>query len=149
VDNLVVNIFKSLPQSVEVTRVEYEGPAVSIYIKNPKALDQNFSEVVKKLAKDLKKRVIIKADPSVRKSEQETKEIIKSLVPETAEVVDVKFDDVMGEVIIKAKKPGLVIGKGGSLQQRIFFETLWKPVIVREPPIKSKMLDSIMSHIVK
>lgn len=147
-DNLVVNIFKSLPQSVEVTRVEYEGPVVSIYIKNPKALDQNFSEVVKKLAKDLKKRVIIKADPSVRKSEQETKEIIKSLVPETAEVVDVKFDDVMGEVIIKAKKPGLVIGKGGSLQQRIFFETLWKPVIVREPPIKSKMLDSIMSHIV-
>lgn len=147
-ENPVLIIYKSIPESAQVTRVEYEGPAIAIYIRNPQALDGTLNDTVKKIAKEVKKRIVIKADPSVRKDERETKEIIKNLVPPEAELVDVKFDDVMGEVIIKAKKPGLVIGKGGSLQQRIFFETSWRPVIVREPPIHSKMLDSIMSHIV-
>ena len=35
--------------------------------------------------------------------------------------------------MIKARKPGLVIGKGGTVLQKIFAETKWKPVIVREP----------------
>jgi len=91
---------------------------------------------------------VVKADPSVRKDQRETTEIIKATVMPEAEIVDIKFDDVMGEVIIKAKKPGLVIGKGGQIQQKIFMETKWRPLIVREPPIKSRMLDNIMSHIV-
>ncbi|BCU67342.1 hypothetical protein HS7_07790 [Sulfolobales archaeon HS-7] len=148
VDNLILTIYKSIPKEANVSRVEYEGPVVAIYVKNPSALSDNFSEVVRKIAKEVKKRVVIKADPSIRKSEKETTEIIKNLVPPEAELVDVKFDEVMGEVIVKAKKPGLVIGKSGTLQQKIFFETSWRPVIVREPPIHSRMLDSIMSHIV-
>ncbi len=74
-------------------------------------------------------------------------EIIKNEVPQEAQISDIKFDDDLGEVMIKAKKPGLVIGKGGSIQQRIFANTFWRAVIIREPPIKSRILDNIMEHL--
>jgi len=136
-----------LPKEAQISRIEFEGPAIAVYVKNPEAVIDKM-EAVRKVAKEIKKRVVVKADPSVRKDQRETTEIIKATVMPEAEIVDIKFDDVMGEVIIKAKKPGLVIGKGGQIQQKIFMETKWRPLIVREPPIKSRMLDNIMSHIV-
>jgi len=143
--NIVSSIYNEL-KDLGITRIEYEGPTIAVYVKKP-ALAIEKGEVVKKLAKDIKKRIIIKADPSVRKDKKEAEEIIKNLVPQEAQIVDIKFDEDLGEVLIKAKKPGLVIGKGGSLQQKIFAETFWKAEIVREPPIKSRTYDSILEHI--
>jgi len=145
--NIIASLMGGLPKEAQISRIEFEGPAIAVYVKNPEAVIDKM-EAVRKVAKEIKKRVVVKADPSVRKDQRETTEIIKATVMPEAEIVDIKFDDVMGEVIIKAKKPGLVIGKGGQIQQKIFMETKWRPLIVREPPIKSRMLDNIMSHIV-
>lgn len=128
--NTISLIYSEL-KDLGITRIEYEGPTIAVYVKKPTMVTEK-GEVIKKIAKDIKKRIIIKADPSVRKDKKEAVEIIKNIVPTEAEIVDIKFDDDLGEVLIKAKKPGLVIGKGGSLQQRIFAETFWKAEIVRE-----------------
>ncbi|ACP45642.1 beta-lactamase domain protein [Sulfolobus islandicus Y.G.57.14] len=143
--NTISLIYSEL-KDLGITRIEYEGPTIAVYVKKPTMVTEK-GEVIKKIAKDIKKRIIIKADPSVRKDKKEAVEIIKNIVPTEAEIVDIKFDDDLGEVLIKAKKPGLVIGKGGSLQQRIFAETFWKAEIVREPPIRSRTYDSILEHI--
>ncbi|TRM84953.1 beta-CASP ribonuclease aCPSF1, partial [Sulfolobus sp. F3] len=124
--SIVASIYNEL-KDLGITRIDYEGPEIAIYVKKPAlALEKN--ETIRKIAKEIKKRIVIKADSSVRKDEKEVVEIIKNLVPQEAQVTEIKFDDELGEVLIKAKKPGLVIGKGGLIQQKIFAETYWRPV---------------------
>ena len=141
---IISSIYQNFPKEARITKIEFEGPEIAVYVENPSAVGQ---EVVKKVAKEIKKRIIIKASEKARKSEKEALEIIKAVVPPEAKIVDVRFDEELGEVLIKAKKPGLVIGKGGTVQQKIFAETGWRAVIVREPPIKSRTIDNVLGFL--
>ncbi|MGC9104864.1 MAG: beta-CASP ribonuclease aCPSF1 [Thermoprotei archaeon] len=141
---IVSSIYQNFPKEARIVRIDFEGPKIAVYVENPDAVPQ---DVIKKVAKDVKKRIELKASEKVRKDPKEASEIIKNVVPPEAQIVDIKFDEELGEVLIKAKKPGLVIGKGGSVLQRIFAETKWRPVIVREPPIKSRTIDNILNYI--
>jgi len=132
-------ILKQVPKEAEITKIEFEGPIIAIYSKNPQILMEN-GEIVKGIAKTIKKRIIVRADPSVRKDPKDAKEYILSMIPQEAEVVDIFFDEVLGEVIIEAKKPGLVIGKGGSILKQITLNTNWRAIVVRSAPIKSKVM---------
>ncbi|QKQ99887.1 beta-CASP ribonuclease aCPSF1 [Metallosphaera tengchongensis] len=143
---IISSIYNGIPKEAGITRIEFEGPEIAVYVKNPSVMNDKM-DIVKKIVKEIKKRIVIKADSSVRKDEKETIEIIKSSVPPEAQVTDIKFDDELGEVLIKAKKPGLVIGKRGLIQQKIFMETYWRPVIIREPPIKSRTVEGVLTHI--
>ncbi|MBB5253106.1 beta-CASP ribonuclease aCPSF1 [Sulfurisphaera ohwakuensis] len=144
--NIIATIYNNIPKEAGITKIEFEGPEIAIYVRNPTILADK-TELFKKIAKDIRKRIVLKADEKARKDKKETIEIIKNIVPKEAEITDIKFDDELGEVLIKAKKPGLVIGKGGTIQNKIFFETFWRPIIVREPPLKSRTYDSILTHI--
>jgi len=144
--SIIASIYNNIPKEAGISKIEFEGPEIAVYVKNPSILVDK-TELFKKIAKDIKKRIVLKADEKARKDKKETIEIIKNIVPKEAEITDIKFDDELGEVLIKAKKPGLVIGKGGTIQTKIFFETYWRPIIVREPPLKSKTVDSILTHI--
>jgi predicted metal-dependent RNase len=46
-------------------------------------------------------------------------------------------------VVIEAKKPGLVIGKQGSILEEIKKQTFWVPQVQRSPAIKSKIVENI------
>ncbi|BCS91938.1 Ribonuclease J [Metallosphaera sp. J1] len=143
---IISSIYNGIPKEAQITRIEFEGPEIAVYVKNPSVLSDKM-ELVKKIVKEIKKRIVIKADSSVRKDKKETIEIIKNFVPAEAQISDIKFDDELGEVLIKAKKPGLVIGKRGLIQQKIFMDTYWRPVIIREPPIKSRTVEGVLTHI--
>jgi Predicted metal-dependent RNase, consists of a metallo-beta-lactamase domain and an RNA-binding KH domain len=66
-ENSLLLIFQELPKEAEVTRLEYEGPYLVIYVKRPSIITNSF-DTIKKLAKILKKRIVVRADPSVRKT---------------------------------------------------------------------------------
>ncbi|MHA1145697.1 MAG: beta-CASP ribonuclease aCPSF1 [Candidatus Helarchaeota archaeon] len=141
-DELKQYILKNIPPKSEVTQIEFEGPEIAIYSKNPRVLI-DFRETIKELAKLIRKRIVIRSDPSVRMEEEETKKIIHELCPEKAGVTDIKFDHNVGEVIIEAKKPGLVIGRNGTTLKEITRTVLWRPSVVRTPPLQSRMIDGI------
>ncbi|ABM81389.1 putative exonuclease [Hyperthermus butylicus DSM 5456] len=130
------------PKYIQVSRIEFEGPEIAIYVRNPKALAEH-PEVAKEIAKKLKKRIVIRTDPSVRRSEKETIEVIKNLVPPEAGIKEIKFDHVLGEVIIKAEKVGLVYGKGQSIYNKVLAETGWRMNVVRIPPVDPKDLSTL------
>ena len=142
---IISSIYNGIPKEAQITRIEFEGPEIAVYVKNPSVLSDKM-DLIKKIVKEIKKRIVIKADNSVRKDKKETIEIIKNFVPAEAQISDIKFDDELGEVLIKAKKPGLVIGKRGLIQQKIFMDTYWRPVIIREPPIKSRTVEGVLTH---
>ena len=131
-----------MPRDAQITRIEFEGPEIAIYVRNPKVLIE-YPELAKDIAKKLKKRIVIRTDPSVRRSPRETIEIIKQIVPEEAGIEDIRFDSVLGEVIIRARKVGMVYGKGRQLYNRILAETGWRPFVIRAPPVKPEDMRTI------
>lgn len=136
------SILQGIPKEADVTEVEFEGPEIAIYLKNPKILvDDN--ELVKELAKRIRKRIVIRSDPSVRMPPTEATQKVKEIITKEAEVTNITFDENLGEVIIEAKKPGLVIGRNGVTLREITRTVLWRPSVIRTPPLKSEMIIKI------
>lgn len=135
-------IIESIPPEVKLTHVEFEGPEIAIYTRNSKVLVDD-SDILRILAKKMRKRIVIRSDPEVRLGNQETVEFINKMVAPEAEITKVFFDDNLGELTIEAKKPGLVIGKQGTNLKEIRSQTLWRPKVVRTPPIESKTILSV------
>jgi len=133
------HILEKIPPEAEVTRIEYEGPALAVYTKKPEVLVEK-SFVIAEIVKLIRKRIVVRSDPSIRAKERVTERVIKEIVSEEAEITNINFDPSLGEVIIEAKKPGMVIGKNGEVLQEIIKKTRWRPRILRSPPIPSKII---------
>jgi KH/beta-lactamase-domain protein len=139
-------ILQHVPKEAEVTRIEYEGSTLAVYTKKPEILvDQ--SNVVANIVNVIRKRIVIRSDPSVRVPETEAERVTKEIVTPEAEVTDINFDPSLGEIIIEAKKPGLVIGKNGAVLQEIIKRTKWRPHVLRSPPLKSKIVTHMRHYL--
>ncbi|MBD3350540.1 MAG: beta-CASP ribonuclease aCPSF1 [Candidatus Lokiarchaeota archaeon] len=131
-----------IPKNIKLSKVEFEGPEIAVYTQDSKALvDDN--NILRVLAKKMRKRIVIRSDPEVRLPREETIEFIQNLVASDAEITKIFFDDNLGEITIEAKKPGLVIGKMGVNLKQIRIKTLWRPKVVRTPPIESKTVYTV------
>ncbi|HDN73456.1 beta-CASP ribonuclease aCPSF1 [Archaeoglobales archaeon] len=144
-DEVKIKIKDSIPRKIRVKNIEFEGPQLVIYVENPQELAE--VDIIKKLAKELRKRIIIRPDPKSLKPPDEAREIIMRIVPEDARISNIYFDEENGEVIIEAEKPGVVIGKQGSTFREIMKAVGWSPRVVRTPPIRSKIIESIRSYL--
>jgi len=142
IEEIKDKIIESLPEKVKLAKVEFEGPEIVIYTKNPEIIKDN-GNIIRDLAKEIRKRIIIRSDKSVLCEPQETITKIEEIVPKEAEITDISFDDVTCEVIIESKKPGLVIGKYGATSREIVKQTGWAPKILRTPPITSETVQRI------
>jgi KH/beta-lactamase-domain protein len=139
-------ILEHVPREAEVTRVEYEGPMLSVYAKKPEILvDQ--TNIVAEIVSVIRKRIVVRPDPSVRLIETEAEKITRELIAPEAEVTDINFDPSLGEIIIETKKPGLAIGRNGSVLQEIIRKTKWRPHVLRSPPIRSKIVTNMRHYL--
>ncbi|MEM0253950.1 MAG: beta-CASP ribonuclease aCPSF1 [Candidatus Bathyarchaeia archaeon] len=132
-------VLEHVPKEAEVTRVEYEGPMLAVYAKKPEILVEQ-SSIIADIVSVIRKRIVVRSDPSVRLPEKEAEKITRELIPPEAEITDINFDPSLGEIIIEAKKPGLVIGKNGAILQEIIKRTKWRPQVLRSPPLRSKII---------
>ena len=133
------HILEHIPQQAEVTRIEFEGPAFAVYTKKPEILIEQ-SYIIADIVNFIRKRIVVRSDPSVRLDEKDAERTINEIVSPEAEITSVNFDPSLGEVVIEAKKPGMVIGKNGGVLQEIIKQTRWRPRILRSPPIPSKII---------
>ncbi len=132
-------ILQHVPNEAEVTRIEYEGPTLAVYTKRPEVLvDQ--SNLIAEIVNVIRKRIVIRSDPSVRLPENEAEKKAREIISPEAEVTEVNFDPSLGEILIEAKKPGVVIGKNGMVLQEIIKRTKWRPQVLRSPPLRSKIV---------
>jgi len=132
-------ILDHVPTEAEVTRIEFEGPTLAVYTKRPEVLIEQ-SRIVAEIVNIIRKRIVIRSDPSVRLTEKETEKLIQEIVAKEAEITGINFDPSLSEVIVEAKKPGLVIGKNGTVLHEIIKQTRWRPRVLRSPPIPSKIM---------
>jgi len=144
-EELKAKISKKLPAGVTISLIEFEGPELVIYTPEPKKLADN-GDVIRNLAKDLRKRLVVRPDPGVLADPDVVIEMIAKIVPEDAGITSHYFDPDTGEVIIEAEKPGIVIGRHGSTLREITREIGWTPKVVRTPPIKSSTVKNIRQY---
>ena len=134
-------ILDKIPAQVGITRIEFEGPRLAIYCQISEFLQEN-SHIVGEIAGIIKKRIVIRSDPSVRMGEIQAEDIIKDILVD-AGLVQAYFDPALGEVILEVEKPGVAIGKSGANVVEIVKKTHWSPNFKRSPPIPSMTIRQI------
>ena len=105
--NLMEVIAKKIPKEGGITRVEYEGPRIALYTKNPRFLIGN-NPLISDIVNSVKKRVVIRCDISLRKSEEETRQYIGDIASSESGLSGIFFDNAIGEVIVDVNKPSLL-----------------------------------------
>ncbi|MHA1535589.1 MAG: beta-CASP ribonuclease aCPSF1, partial [Promethearchaeota archaeon] len=101
-------IIQHLPPEIVVKKIEFEGPEIAVYSENSNLEAIENSDVLKDLAKSMRKRVVFRWNVEDRKDPSETEDYIRNLISEDAEITNIEFDHTRGEVIIESGKPGLV-----------------------------------------
>ena len=135
-----------IPPSIDVSDVEFEGALLVIYTKDPDKFAKK-ENLVRQLAKMLQKRIVVRPDPSVITDTETAEKKIKNLIPNDAELTNIYFLPEVGEVTIEVMKPGVAIGKQGTLLNEIRKTINWSPKIIRTPPIQSKTVKEIRQYL--
>ncbi|MCJ7647066.1 MAG: beta-CASP ribonuclease aCPSF1 [Candidatus Lokiarchaeota archaeon] len=142
-------IIQILPADIVVKKIEFEGPEIAVYSENADVEGIENSEILKDLARTMRKRVVFRWNVEKRKDPDETEVYIRNLVGEEAEITSIEFDHTRGEVIIEAGKPGIIIGKKGVNLKEIRSNTFWQPKTIRTPPLASKTIQLIRQMLKK
>ena len=133
---------EGLPKEAHITDVSFEGAEIAVYTKSREFFCSN-ETVVKELVRKIKKRIVVRPDPSITVDPEEAMKVIKDSVPKEAVIKDIIFEPAFGRVVIEAEKPGLVIGKGGETILDIKKKIFWQPSIKRAPLIASDVVTSV------
>lgn len=140
--DILKRITEELPKVI--SDAAFEGANIVLYTDD-KEFFKNGESQVKDVVNKIKKRIELRADQKILAGEDETERTIRELVPENAEIENIIFDKQRSIVVIEAKKPGIVIGKQGSILNDIRNSTMWLPTVQRSPAIPSKITEKIRS----
>ncbi len=141
---IIFEVYNSL-RNAEITRIEFEGPEIAVYVKKPEYILEN-ENVIGDLARKLRKRIVLRTDPSTRKNFEATKRYLLETLPKEAGFGpgDIEFDERLGEVIILAENPNAIPYKSASFRNKILAETGWRPVVLRKPMLVSRTFRSVL-----
>jgi len=140
------SILQNIPPEAGLTRIEFEGPRLAIYAKRPEMLLEK-SQVISEIATSIKKRIVVRSDPSVRMPEGEVERVVREVVPEEAGLAKIYLDPALGEVLIEAARPEQVYGRGNANLVEIARRTGWIPQVVRSPPIPSSTIKQVRGYL--
>src|SRR5690606_17720751 len=135
-------IMKSIPADSQVTLVRFEGPNIALYTKNAKFALTELTYYLSSLSKTLKKRFIIRTDPSIRLPEDQTRQAVVKLLPKDVRVSAVFCDDATGEVVLEVSKPEAI---DPAMIVQIAQSTGWIAHTRRSPHIPSSSINIIHS----
>jgi KH/beta-lactamase-domain protein len=135
-------IFQSIPSDSQITLVRFEGPNIALYTKNPKFALTELTYYLSSLSKTLKKRFIIRTDPSVRLPQDQTRQTVVKLLPKDVLVSAVFCDDATGEVVFEVSKPETI---DPNMIVLIAQSTGWIAHTRRSPHIPSTSINTIHS----
>jgi KH/beta-lactamase-domain protein len=135
-------ILKSIPSDSQITFVRFEGPNIALYTKNPKFALTELTYFLSSLSKTLKKRFIIRTDPSSRLPEDHTRQAVVKLLPKDVQVSAIFCDDATGEVVLEVSKPEAI---DPNMLVQIAQSTGWIAHTRRSPHIPSSSINTLHS----
>jgi uncharacterized protein len=140
--HIMATILQNLPEESGLTKIEYEGPRIALYSKNPRYLMQN-TQLVSNIVNTIKKRIVIRIDESIRKSEEEANQILDEYIPKEIRILETFFDPALGEATVFVGNPSLVLQLGEDYDNIDLIEkTGWK-VRIRKAPFIMDVIRNI------
>ena len=139
--DILETIESQLPKGVVGSTI-FEGANIVVYTTDV-AFFKNGDAQIKEVVNTIKKRIELRADKKLLMPQEETEAKIRHIIPAEAEITQIIFDPQRSSMIIESKKPGLAIGKNGSILREIKIATMWTPQVQRSAAIKSKITDKI------
>ncbi|HEY6405685.1 MAG TPA: beta-CASP ribonuclease aCPSF1, partial [Nitrososphaeraceae archaeon] len=136
------SILESLPSEAQISNVKFEGPNIAIYTKNPKFSLTELTYHLSSLSRSLKKRFIVRTDPSIRLPEDKTREEVSKLLPKDIVVSAVFCDEATGEVVLEVNRPEVI---DAEMVIRIAQSTGWISHTRLSPHIPSTSISTIHS----
>jgi uncharacterized protein len=142
----MADILKNITNRLDnkIKEANFEGANIVLYTENTNFFLEGEGKI-KEIVNDIKKRIELRADSKILEDQETTSRIIKELVPKEAEVTDILYEPHRSIVVVEAKRPGMVIGKQGSILDEIRKKTMWTPQVQRSPAIKSQITENIRS----
>jgi len=140
--NVMSTILNNIPAEAMITRIEYEGPRIALYTKNPAYLQKN-SFVISEVVNVLKKRVVTRTEKSIRKTETDAKAALDSLMPADAGGTSYFFDDALGEVTVEAVNPRALSPEAGFDLGTAMEKTGWKVKVRKAPHVASSAIQNV------
>ena len=141
-ENIVQKIIKSIPIESQITSGRFEGPNIALYTKNPKFALTELTYYLSSLSKTLKKRFIIRTDPSIRADEEQTRILISKILSKGITVSAIFCDDATSEVILEVNKPESI---DADTLIKIAQSTGWIVHLRRSSHISSQSITNIHS----
>ncbi|MDG6957414.1 MAG: beta-CASP ribonuclease aCPSF1 [Nitrososphaerota archaeon] len=135
-------ILNNIPAEAQITRIEYEGPRLALYTKNPAYLHKN-SYVISEIVNSLKKRVVTRTEKSIRKQESDARQVLERTLPPEAGASNYFFDDALGEITVEAENPRLLSQEAGFDLGGAMEQTGWKIRVRKAPHIKSTAIQNV------
>jgi KH/beta-lactamase-domain protein len=131
-----------LPKEASITAARFEGPKIALYTKNPKFALTELTLHLSGLSKTMKKRFVIRTDPSIRISEDMTRSTVLKIVPKNVSLSAAFCDDATGEVILEVSSPEAITP---ALIIEIASSTGWLARTRLSPHIPSASIKTIHS----
>jgi len=141
-EQLEKEIMKSLPSEALISSAKFEGTNIALYTKNPEFSLTELTLHLSALSKSLKKRFIIRTDPSIRLTEDETRAEITKILPKEISVSVIFCDEATGEVVLEVNKPE---GITSDIFLKIAKNTGWITHTRRSPHFPSNSIKNIHS----
>lgn len=141
-EEVAKTILQSIPADSQIITVRFEGPNIALYTKNPRFALTELTYYLSSLSKTLKKRFIIRTDPSVRLEEDATRQAVAKLLPKDVSVSAVFCDDATGEVVLEVSRPEAI---DPAMIVEIAQTTGWIAHTRRSPHIPSTSINTIHS----
>ncbi len=140
--SLMSAILNNIPAEAGITRIEYEGPRIALYTRNPAFLHKN-SYVISEIVNSLKKRVVTRTEKSIRKPENEARIALDKLMPAEAGGTSYFFDDALGEITVEAGTPKALSQEAGFDLGAAMEQTGWKVKVRKAPHIQSTAIQNM------
>lgn len=143
----MATILKSIPQESSIRKIEYEGPRIALYTDKPRYLLEH-GDIISNLVNIIKKRIVVRTDESIRKSEDEAHRILGELVPKDAKLQSMFFDAAIGEVTLEVKRPWL-LQKGSAFSAVNAAEKIGWILRIKKAPTFASNTTQTINHSLK
>ena len=140
--NIMGTILQSIPKDAEVTKIEYEGPRIAIYTRNPRYLMEH-NEVISNMVNVIKKRIVVRTEESIRKTEEEARQILVQMLPKEIDLRGTFFDTAIGELTVEVKHPWLLNNIASFNLADLVSKTGWRVKIRKATTIQSQTIQTI------
>jgi len=139
-----MDILKSIEEKLpgKVNEASFEGANIVLYTDNENFFKDDNGKI-REIVNEIKKRVELRADQKILMEQEKAEAKIREIIPQEAEITKIIFDFHRSIAVIEAKKPGMVIGKNGSILEEVRQKTLWSPQVQRSAAITSKITDNV------